>query len=258
MLHYCCLCRVETIIDVSSLMISGLPKHLPDCQGRERLQQKFNLLRRECCGPEVILFLALKYIFSSVMSQNILTKSKSAVRIKKTNNYRVIEEYLVRVCWQLNRMEKKKPDVRHQLCWQEEIVAMCQISREYNRCPTFFPFFSLRFHVCVGRRRLPLLSNACWVCRFLTEKMTSGQHGDPHMLSDNGNAFNGDHYNRSLHEVVGFYIRLEVSVFVSLFSLAHTCSRQDTVFPGVLHVRKCRARDKDQRAGRFSDWLHGG
>ena len=109
MLHYCCLCRVETIIDVSSLMISGLPKHLPDCQGRERLQQKFNLLRRECCGPEVILFLALKYIFSSVMSQNILTKSKSAVRIKKTNNYRVIEEYLVRVCWQLNRMEKKKP-----------------------------------------------------------------------------------------------------------------------------------------------------
>ena len=47
--------------------------------------------------------------------------------------------------------------------------------------------------------------------------MATGQHGDPHMLSDNGNAFNGDHFNRSLHEVVGFYIRLEV--LFSFFSL---------------------------------------
>lgn len=45
------------------------------------------------------------------------------------------------------------------------------------------------------------------------EKLTSGQHNDPHVLSDNSNVFNGDHYNRSLHEVVGFYIRLEVGVF---------------------------------------------
>lgn len=42
------------------------------------------------------------------------------------------------------------------------------------------------------------------------EKMASGQHGDPHILSDGAKAFNGDHFNRSLHEVVGFYIRLEV------------------------------------------------
>jgi hypothetical protein len=54
-------------------------------------------------------------------------------------------------------------------------------------------------------------SDAFVVFRFLIDKLTSGQHSDPHILSDNGNAFIGDHYNRSLHEVVGFYVRLEVS-----------------------------------------------
>lgn len=61
----------------------------------------------------------------------------------------------------------------------------------------------------------------CWsaddvfvsVGSFLKEKLTCGQHSDPHLLSGNGSAFDGDQYNRSLLEVVGFYVSLEVSAF---------------------------------------------
>jgi hypothetical protein len=62
------------------------------------------------------------------------------------------------------------------------------------------------------------------------EKVASGKHGDPHLLSDSGNAFNGDHFNRSLHEVVGFYIRLEVRDPLLLRPTECLFTCDDTIF----------------------------
>ena len=140
-------------------IVSCIEQHsgvLIDTFGSDALETLVRSLNKECdiCGSHLLKrYMDYRNIFQT--AKDVSSQARNLVSEENAMDPRVIEEYL------------------------EEIVSMCQISREYNS--------------------------------FLHDKLTDGQHNDAHGLphSSIASTFHGDHYNRSLHEVVGFYIRLE-------------------------------------------------
>eukprot|EP00227_Mantoniella_beaufortii_P018130 CAMPEP_0197602048 /NCGR_PEP_ID=MMETSP1326-20131121/36436_1 /TAXON_ID=1155430 /ORGANISM="Genus nov. species nov., Strain RCC2288" /LENGTH=678 /DNA_ID=CAMNT_0043169345 /DNA_START=10 /DNA_END=2043 /DNA_ORIENTATION=- len=136
-------------------IVSCIEQHsdvLVDTFGSIGLETLIRNLNKECdvCGSHLLkryMDMRNKNIFQS--AKDVQTRSLDSE--ENVVDPRVIEEYL------------------------EEIISMCQISRQYNR--------------------------------WLHDKLTDGQHNDAQVT--NTNTFHGDHYNRSLQDVMGFYIKLE-------------------------------------------------
>ena len=140
----------------------------------------------------------------------------------------MIEEYLVRhellsynVPKKLIRSQAPGEDPEKYLSnifftTQEEIVSICQVSIKYNRQVTERPSSARVLHSVCGF--LPLTSNHDQICRYyhrryLKERLHSSSSKEASAYQQHPastQSFDGEHYFRVLHEMVGFYIRLEV------------------------------------------------
>jgi hypothetical protein len=70
--------------------------------------------------------------------------------------------------------------------------------------------------------------------RFLQDKLTIGLTDAKIAYSDVASTFNGDHYKRSLHEVMGFYIRLEEFYMYENVALAIRINEQGDSLTGSM------------------------
>lgn len=88
---------------------------------------------------------------------------------------------------------------------QEEIVSICQIHDEYIKCVSDF---------ILSRKSLILLTEhdrtANIAHRFLLTKSSSDKCSEEKTYVDSSERFHSDQFKRYLHDLLGFYIRLEV------------------------------------------------
>lgn len=118
------------------------------------------------------------------------------------------------------RAQKKliKPFFFHHT--QEEIVSICQVSIKYNRqveqTTDFFPAFLIEC-VALSANESSWSNSIRYHRRYLKERLQSSSTKEAsayHLLHQQNpvstKTFDGEHYFRVLHEMVGFYIRLEV------------------------------------------------
>jgi len=141
--------------------------------------------------------------------------------LKRYMNQRDILQKAKDVSLQAKKRGESSVDPRLIEEYLEEIVSMCQVSIKYNRHvrrTIDFLLLPAFFMQCVAL--LPLTSNRDQIGRYyhrryLKERLHRSSSKDAleyHLQQQNPvstKTFNGEHYFRVLHEMVGFYIRLE-------------------------------------------------
>ena len=165
---------------------------------------------------------------------------------------RVIEEYLVRLCLHHKRQ-------------------ICLIPTQFSSSATFsirrrsYRYVRYTTNITSAYQILYKVEEV-WYCRMLTEhdrtantalrflltKSSSDKCFEAKTYVDSSERFHSDQFKRCLHDLLGFYIRLEVLKAFDHVDVIEDRTHQ-VLFTGILHVEECLACNWYQRGRRIND-----